>query len=76
MASFTHFRATLVDVATLKVVESSASTGNLITSVASLESGSSHPWATLTPAQKMAQLRDLIEREVGRMVPDLIGIKP
>lgn len=76
LASFTHFRATLVEVATQKVVGSSASTANLITSVASLESGSSHPWATLTPAQKMAQLRDLIEREVGRMVPELIGTKP
>lgn len=76
LASFAHFRATLVDVATQKVVGSSASTANRITSVASLASGSSHPWATLTPAQKMAQLRDLIDQEVGRMVPELIGSKP
>ena len=76
LASFAHFRATLVDVATQKVVGSSASTANRITSVAGLKSGSSHPWATLTAAQKMAQLRELIEQEVGRMVPDLIGTKP
>lgn len=76
LAAYTHFRATLVEVATQKVVASSASTANTISGPVGSKSGSTHPWESLTPAQKMAQLRDLIDREVGRMVPDLISTKP
>lgn len=75
LASFAHFRATLVEVATQRVVATSASTANLITSVAGSKSGSTHPWNSLTSAQKMTQLRELIEREVERMVPELTAVK-
>lgn len=76
LAAFTHFRATLIDVATQKVVASSATRANLITPVAGSNSSSTHPWATLTAAQKMSQLRVLVEAEVGRMVTELIAVKP
>jgi hypothetical protein len=76
LAAYTHFRATLVDVATQQVVATRASTANRITPVAGSGGQSSHPWETLTPAQKMAQLRDLVLSEVDRMVPELVNAKP
>ena len=76
LASFAHFRATLVDLSTLRAVGSMASVANLVTPVAGSKSGSGHPWQTLGPAQKMTQLRDLVIGEVERMVPELANGKP
>lgn len=72
LASYTHFRATLVDVATQQVLASSASLANRITPVAGANTGSTHPWQALTAAQKMTQLRDLVISEVDRLVPQLV----
>lgn len=72
LASYTHFRATLVDVATQQVLASSASLANRITPVAGASVGSAHPWEALTSAQKMTQLRDLVISEVDRLVPQLV----
>ena len=76
LASFTHFRATLVDVATSQVVGTAVTRAHIITPVAGAQSTSTHPWEVLTPAQKMAQLRDLVIQEVARMVPEVMGAKP
>ena len=76
LASFTHFRATLIDVATSQVVGTAATRANIITPVAGAQSTSAHPWDALTPAQKMTQLRDLVMQEVERMVPEVVRAKP
>lgn len=76
LASFTHFRATLIDLATSQVVGTAVTRANIITPVAGAQSGSAHPWDALTPAQKMSQLRDLVISEVERMVPEVVGAKP
>lgn len=76
LASFTHFRATLIDVATLQWVGTAVTRANIITPVVRVQTGSAHPWDVLTPAQKMGQLRDLVIREVERMVPEVVGTKP
>ena len=75
LASFTHFRATLIDVATSQVVGTTVTRANIITPVAGAQSALAHPWNVLTPAQKMGQLRDLVIREVERMVPEVVGAK-
>ncbi len=76
LASFAHFRATLVEVASSRVVSSLTTRANLVTPTASVKSGSSHPWDALSPTQKMTQLRDLVIKEVDRMVPALTAGKP
>ena len=76
LASFTHFRATLIDVATSQVVGTAVTRANIITPVAGAQSTSAHPRNVLTPAQKMTQLRDLVVREVERMVPAVVGTQP
>lgn len=76
LASFTHFRATLIDVATSLVVGTAATRANIVTSAVGAQTASTHPWDALTPAQKMGQLRDLVIREVERMVPQVVGAKP
>ena len=76
LASFTHFRATLIDVATSQVVGTAATRANIVTSAVGAQTASTHPWDALTPAQKMNQLRDLVIREVQRLVPEVLGAKP
>ena len=76
LASFAHFRVTLIDVASSRVVRTMTTRANFITPVASAQGQSAHPWNTLTPAQKMAQLRDLVIKEVDRMLPELTKAQP
>ena len=76
LASFTHFRATLIDVASSHVVGTTVTRANIITPVAGAQSQSAHPWEALTSAQKMTQLRDLVVQEVERMVPEVVRAKP
>ncbi len=76
LASFTHFRATLIDVASSQVVGTAATRANLITPVAGSKSPSAHPWTVLTPAQKMTQLRDLVMQQVERKVPEVVRARP
>jgi len=75
LASFTHFRATLIDLASSQVVATAVTRANIITPVAGAQSSSTHPWDVLTPAPKMTQLRDLVIQEVARMVPEVVGEK-
>ena len=67
---------TLIEVATSQVVDTAVTRANIITPVAGAQSSSAHPWSVLTPAQKMGQLRDPVTREVGRLVPEVLGAKP
>ena len=67
---------TLIEVATSQVVGTAVTRANIITPVAGAQSSSAHPWSVLTPAQKMGQLRDLVIREVERLVPEVLGAKP
>jgi len=48
---------------------------SLITPVAGSKGSSSHPWATLSSAEMVTQPRDLIIKEVNRMVPELTTAK-
>ena len=76
LASYTHFRATLIEVASARVIKTISTTANLINSVAGTAADNTHPWTALSSAEKMSQLRDLTQREVDRIVPELLSAKP
>ena len=73
LASYAHFRVTLIEVASSRVIRTLSTRANLITPVAGAKAGGTHPWSTLSSAQKMTQLRDLVIREVDRLVPEVAG---
>ncbi len=72
LAAYTHFRATLIDVASERVVKSLVTRATRINTAAGNDAKEQHPWQALSAGEKMAQLRDLTQREVARMVPELL----
>ena len=75
MASYTHFRATLIDVAASRVVKTLTTRANRI-NIAGVNAKGNHPWSALSATEKMTQLRDLVLAELDRLVPELINAKP
>ena len=55
---------------------SSRTSASLINTVAGTAADNTHPWSALSSAEKMSQLRDLTQREVDRIVPELLSVKP
>lgn len=72
LAAYTHFRATLIDVANERVLKSLVTRATRINTAAGNDAKEQHPWQALSAGEKMAQLRDLTQREVARMVPELL----
>ena len=72
LAPYVHFRSTLVDVATQRVLRTRTTTEGYILSAADAK-GSAHPWDVMTPSQKMNTLRDMLKTEIDRVVPELMA---
>lgn len=72
LAPYAHFRSTLVDVATQRVLRTQTTTEGYVLSSARAQ-GSSHAWDVMTPSQKMNTLRDMLTTEIGRVVPELMA---
>jgi hypothetical protein len=73
LAPYAHFRATLVDVATQRVLRTRTTTfGWVISGARAFEKGSGNPWDAMTAVEKITTLRDIFRKEVERMVPELV----
>jgi len=69
LGPFAYLRLELIDLASRKVVKEE----KVVASRAIPNPGSSNPWATLTNAEKIGTLQDIIRRETLRAVPVLLG---
>ncbi len=72
LAPFAYFRSILVDVATPRILQSKKSTVSGVTTSSDTKVSSINPWNALTADQKAAVLRQLVEREIARVVPLLV----
>lgn len=72
LAPYAHFRSTLVDVATQRVLRTQTTTEGYVLSSARAQ-GSTHAWDVMTPSQKMSTLRDMLTTEIRRVVPELMA---
>jgi hypothetical protein len=69
LAPYVHVRATLIDTATSKVLNTQTTQASRVFSAGEAKDGSGNPWEALTAAEKMATLRDMLRDEVTRLVP-------
>jgi len=69
LAPYAYFRASLADLGTGKVIDTidvpASETRGMHSAV--------HPWDELTPEQKIASLRAILDREIGDVVPRLLA---
>jgi hypothetical protein len=73
LAPFVYFRASLIEVATGKVLKSETARATRIYAAGDAPGQAAVPWQTLTPEQKMTTLREMLEGEVKRIVPLLVA---
>lgn len=73
LAPFAHFRATLIDTATTKVIKTETVRASQVLGAGQAQNGSVNPWDALTSAQKINKLRDMVRDEVTRLVPLLVA---
>lgn len=69
LGPFAYFRLELIDLATRNVVKEE----KVVASRTFSNPGSANPWATLTNAEKIGTLQDIIRRETARAIPVLLG---
>jgi hypothetical protein len=69
LAPYVFLRVTLIDTATSKVVNSRTTKASRLYSAGEAKDGSGNPWEALTGAEKINTLRDILMREVDRLVP-------
>ena len=72
LAPYAHFRSTLIDVSTQRVLRTQTTTEGFVLSSARAQ-GSTHPWDVMTSSEKMNTLRDMLKTEIGRAVPELMA---
>ncbi len=72
LAPYVHYRGTLIDVATRRVLRTRTTTEGFILSAADSK-GSAHPWDVMTASEKMNTLRDMLKTEIGLTVPALLA---
>lgn len=72
LAPYVHYRGTLIDVATRRVLRTRTTTEGFILSAADSK-GSAHPWDVMTASEKMNTLRDMLTKEIGLTVPALLA---
>jgi hypothetical protein len=69
LAPFVYFRASLIEVATGKVLKTETARASRVYGAGDSKSGVAVPWQALTPEEKMTVLREMLEAEVKRVVP-------
>ena len=72
LAGFAWLRATLVDLATMRVVGEQRIQGSRIVLQATGD-GSLDPWGALTADDKLAMLEGIVADELARVLPELLG---
>lgn len=72
LAPFVYLRVTLIDAATSQVINTRTTKASRIFSAGEAKDGSGNPWEALTNAEKMNTLRDILLREVDRLVPQVL----
>jgi hypothetical protein len=73
LAPFVYFRASLIEVATGKVVKTETARASRVYAAGDAKSGIAVPWQALTPEEKMSTLREMLEGEITRVVPLLVA---
>ncbi len=73
LAPFVYFRASLIEVATGKVLKTETARASRVYGAGDSKSGVAVPWQALTPEEKMTALREMLEGEVKRVVPLLVA---
>jgi hypothetical protein len=73
LAPFVYFRATLIEVATGKVLKTETARASRVFSAGDAKGDSAVPWKALTPEEKMTTLREMLEGEIKRVVPLLVS---
>ena len=71
LAPFAHFRATLIDAGTARIVGTETVRASQVFAASQASSG--NPWEALSAAQKMTALSNIIQAEVKRVVPLLVA---
>jgi len=72
VAPYLYMRATLIDVPTGKVLETRRITEGEVEG-ASRADQTGNIWNSMSPSEKVGQIRELIEREIGKAVPPLLA---
>jgi hypothetical protein len=73
LAPFVYFRASLIEVATGKVLKTETARASRIYGAGDAKGDLAVPWKALTPEEKMTTLRVMLEGEVKRVVPLLVA---
>ena len=73
LAPYVYLRATLIDTATAKVLNTRTAKASRIFSAGEAKDGSGNPWEALSSAEKMSTLRDMLTDEVKRLVPQVLA---
>lgn len=72
LAPYVHYRGTLIDVATRRVLRTHTTTEGFILSAADSK-GSGHPWDVMSGSEKMNTLREMLTTQIGLTVPTLLA---
>ena len=70
LAGFAYFQISVYDIKNRQVVRQEQVTAS--TTVSAARSAQGDPWTTLTSQEKVALLRTMIAREVGRVLPKMV----
>ena len=71
VGTFAYFRISLIDLRTRQVVRETAVPASVANVARDADSG--HPWDTMSAAEKVSELKKLIQDETTRAVPALLG---
>lgn len=72
IAPFVYAKVTLVDVQTSKVIKKQTIKASMAISSARAQENIASPWAALSSAEKVSAINRLIQREIARVVPQLL----
>ncbi len=70
LAAFTYFQVSVYDIERRQVLRTEQVTASTTLSAARSREGD--PWTTLTSQEKVALLRQMISREIGRVLPKMV----
>lgn len=73
LAPFAHFRATLIDTATAKVIRTETVRASQVLGAGLAKDGTGNPWDVLSSVERINKLRDMVLDEVTRVVPLLVA---
>ena len=75
IAPYAYMRVALIEVKTGKVLGKQNIKASMVISSARASEGETSPWAALTSAEKVSAINRLIQREMRRVVPQLLKVE-